>query len=476
MSSSALLTVSPVAPFIVTHPADHNATVGDNVSFTVDANGTAPFTYQWQKDGVDLNSSTTATLTLNGVQPANAGTYRVKVSNAAGSATSNGATLNVGTIPMIVAHPSDANATVGSNVTFDVNATGTPPLAYQWQKKAGNAYNNITGATSSTFTLTDAKLVNSGTYRVVVNSPYGTATSNGALLTMGLAPVFAQQPTDANATIGGSATFSVEVNGTAPLTYQWQKNGVDINGSTANTLTLSNLTEDNNGTYRLIVSNAFGSGTSNGATLQVGYGLKLWEFATEGAVYSSPAIATDGTVYFGSRDNKFYAINPDGTKKWDFPTSHNIESSAAIGSDGTIYFGGVDKKVYALNPDGTKKWEFTTEGYLYSSPAIGPDGTIYIGQSSDDAKLYALNPDGTKKWEFLTSGDAYASPAIASDGTIYFGTYDNKLYALNPDGTKKWEFLAGGWMRSSPAIGADGTVYIGSYDKKLYAINPDGTK
>jgi len=87
-------------------------------------------------------------------------------------------------------------------------------------------------------------------------------------------------------------------------------------------------------------------------------------------------------------------------KKWTFKTGGDVDSSPAIGSDGTIYFGSRNNYLYATNPDGSRKWRFKTGGILYSSPAIGSDGTIYVG--SRDKNLYAINPDGSKKWEFKT--------------------------------------------------------------------------
>jgi len=65
-------------------------------------------------------------------------------------------------------------------------------------------------------------------------------------------------------------------------------------------------------------------------------------------VTSSPAIATDGTVYIGSDDKKVYALNPDGSKKWEFVAGDQIKSSPAIGTDGTIYVGSNEGKVYAI--------------------------------------------------------------------------------------------------------------------------------
>ncbi len=74
--------------------------------------------------------------------------------------------------------------------------------------------------------------------------------------------------------------------------------------------------------------------------------------------------------------------------KWTFKTNGVITSSPAIDSDGNIYFGSWDKKLYALSPDGTLLWSFTTGGVIRSSPTIGPDRTIYFGSS--DGNVYAI--------------------------------------------------------------------------------------
>ncbi|MCW1309794.1 MAG: PQQ-binding-like beta-propeller repeat protein, partial [Candidatus Nanoarchaeia archaeon] len=242
-----------------------------------------------------------------------------------------------------------------------------------------------------------------------------------------------------------------------------------------------------------------------------------WKFKTGSWIYSSPTIASDGTVYIGSYDHYLYAINPNGTLKWKYQLSEAIWGSSAIGVDGTIYIGSIDGNFYALNPDGTVKWTYkvangiyssatvtsdgtiyigssgpTVDNYLYainsdgslkwknkigsisSSPAIGIDGTIYIGTGNAGQLLYAINPDGKIKWSYTLGTSVDSSPAIDKDGTIYIGD-DKYLYAINSDGILKWKYQTGDWVNSSPAIASDGTVYIGSYDHYLYAINSDGT-
>lgn len=198
-----------------------------------------------------------------------------------------------------------------------------------------------------------------------------------------------------------------------------------------------------------------------------------WSYATSGAIDSSPAIASDGTIYVASADDNLYALNPDGTLKWSFPTGGSVTSSPAIATDGTVYVGSEDGTIYAINPDGTSKWSYATGGPVESSPAIAADGTIYVG--SDDDKLYALNADGSLKWSYTTGNKIQSSPAVAPDGIVYVVSTDGTLYAFNPDGTVKWSdayFYA--LDASSPAIAADGTIYVGE-NYSIYAINPDGS-
>jgi uncharacterized repeat protein (TIGR02543 family) len=202
-----------------------------------------------------------------------------------------------------------------------------------------------------------------------------------------------------------------------------------------------------------------------------------WEFETGGAVYSSPAIGVDGTIYVGSQDNKVYALDGQtGTKQWEFETGDVVRSSPAIGSDGTVYIGSFDNKVYALSgKTGTKIWQFATGNVVWASPAIGADGTIYIG--SFDNKVYALNgKTGTKIWQFAMEGHLYHRATIGNDGTVYIGEAytmaSNKVYALEGNtGAKKWEFVTGSMVEHPPVIGADGTVYVGSLDNKVYALD-----
>ncbi len=216
-------------------------------------------------------------------------------------------------------------------------------------------------------------------------------------------------------------------------------------------------------------------------------GTQKWAFttlssATLGSIISSPAVASDGTVYIGvevgssssaSPSGRLFAINPNGTQKWVFTAPDWIDSTPCIGSDGTVYFGCWDGKIYALNADGTRKWSYDTGDFISASPSLGNDGTLYIGGGSGN--LYAINPDGTLKWTFPTADLVDSSPAIGTDGTLYFGCWDKNIYAIRSDGTEKWRYATGDKVVASPAIAADGSIIVGSRDLNLYVLNPDGS-
>src|SRR6266550_1773141 len=83
-------------------------------------------------------------------------------------------------------------------------------------------------------------------------------------------PSIATQPTNQTVTIGQTATFMVVAAGTAPLSYQWQKNGTAISGATSASYTTPVTTSADNGAlFRVMVTNSVGNVTSNTATLTV---------------------------------------------------------------------------------------------------------------------------------------------------------------------------------------------------------------
>ncbi len=114
---------------------------------------------------------------------------------------------------------------------------------------------------------------NGAQFTVVVTNAAGSVTSNAATLTVNPAPVapsITTQPASQTVTAGQTATFSVTATGTAPLSYQWQKNGTAISGATSSSYTTpAETTSDNGAQFTVVVTNSVGSVTSSAATLTV---------------------------------------------------------------------------------------------------------------------------------------------------------------------------------------------------------------
>jgi hypothetical protein len=269
-SSVAPLTVV-AAPTITTPPANVAVVAGSTASFTVTAAGSTPLTYQWLKGGSpfanagNISGATTATLTISAATTTDAASYSVIVSNALGTATSASATLTVAVPPAIVTPPASATLLTGSNVSFTVTASGTAPLAYQWLKNGAA----ISGATSATLTLNNISTTDAANYSVTVTNAVGTATSSAATLTVLVPPGITTQPASASVVQGNPASFTVTASGTAPLSFQWLKNGAPISGANSNVLTLAAVTTNDAANYSVVVTNAVGSLASSSATLTV---------------------------------------------------------------------------------------------------------------------------------------------------------------------------------------------------------------
>jgi uncharacterized repeat protein (TIGR02543 family) len=270
--------------------------VGGNLA----TNGTGTFVYtNYSPIGslLKLNQdNTNEFFILNFTDSSPAGTFYSENHGAGGglSATNSGS-FSIIAPPQILASPNNSPPTNGQTVAFSVTASGSKPLAYQWQFSATGTNNwadltdgsntwgsVVSGSAATNLTISFATTNDIGYYQVIVTNVFGSATSSVAALTITLIPVITSQPGNAtfntNAT---SASFSVAAIGFQPLFYQWfSGTNMLISGSTnylyyatahdvtTTNLSITDITSTNfSGSFQVIISNDFGSVTSRVATL-----------------------------------------------------------------------------------------------------------------------------------------------------------------------------------------------------------------
>lgn len=264
---------SKLAPKVTSNPRAQTVAIGETAMFYATIDGTQPMTYAWLRNGTEIAGSDSNFLWLPEVTLAdNGAVYSLKGTNAAGSVTTVTAKLTVSATPIpptLAFAPQDTTVDSGDTAVFTVSVTGSAPFTYQW-KRNGQA---IAGATASTYAITTVDTDDGALFSVTVSNAGGTLQTEAAKLTVVPAqspPVITTQPQGIVVNAGSSAVFAVEAKGSAPLSYQWQRNGTAIAGATATVLTLDAVTAADDGAqFQVVVKNAKGSVTSTAATLTV---------------------------------------------------------------------------------------------------------------------------------------------------------------------------------------------------------------
>lgn len=311
-------------PEFTNQPVGTNGSVGSRISFGggLATAAAQSVTYTWAHvfnnttnvltDGqpnpggsATVSGSTTTNLTLTGIQNGDTNGYYVQIATASGTGfTLASAPAYVGYDPLITGQPQEYFTTPGGSANFTVTATTAyPSLTYQWQINGVNVHDGsqsdgsmVVGSTTSALTINNAqKSENNDAITCGVTNALGAGeiSAPATLITTDPAITVETHPATETANYGGTATFTVSALTTptnTPMTYAWydgstmMTNGATGTGSTVYnatgstgtnnsliaTLTISNVSEYDNGSYTLVVTNKAGlTATSAVATLFV---------------------------------------------------------------------------------------------------------------------------------------------------------------------------------------------------------------
>ena len=409
-SNEVLLSVTRVlAPTVTVDPANQAVQDGQPASFSVTATGTAPLTYQWQKNSGNITGANGSTYSIAAAAYADSGAlFRCIVSNSKGADTSSTAMLSVTAVaPTITTHPANLQVSAGDTATFTVVAAGSQPRFYEWQKNDVP----IPGATGASYSFVAVKADSGAAFRCKVTNGAGSVTSNPGFLTVGtFPPTITAHPVQVFVRLGQTATFNVTVTGTKPLTYQWQRDSVDIPGANSSSYTTPPVVLDDNGrSYRCLVRNDYGTATSEAAVLSVtsdalnliangGFelGTAPWvfysdvsaSFANDSAGPTSPHAAYLAMTGDGSNVQLYQAnipLDADSAYTLMFKayssSGHDIAVSMLKHTAPYTYYG-LTQKVFDLTTSwATFRAEFATSGFTGSAA----DGRLMFWLAPYDA-------------------------------------------------------------------------------------------
>ncbi|MGZ4971760.1 MAG: beta strand repeat-containing protein, partial [Limisphaerales bacterium] len=414
-SSSWITTIVTgcVPATIGSQPQSVSACTGSSATIFVGANGQAPLSYQWYKNGSAISNATSSAYMIASVSTNDVASYSVIVTNGCGSVSSSAATILLNQTTT-AAGPSDSNVCPGSTATFSTTASGTGPFTYLWKKNGVN----MTGQINGSVTLTNVTAVDTATYSVVVTGTCNSVT-NSALLTVNTPATSSGLTSITNNCSGTVAAFTEAVSGTGPFAYVWRKNGSVISGQTNSSYVIAATALGDTGTYVVEVTGSCNSIT-NSATLAVSTG--TFGTALTNLVLCPGNSASFSTVASGAGPF-FYQWRKNGGNISGQTTSVYNIGSVSITDAGTysVEIGGNCNKI-------TNSATLAVNTPLSGGSFSGQ--TVCAGQSATFTTVPAGSAPFTYVWkkDGVVQGSTSNSLTVVAATTGDAGTYTVEVY------------------------------------------------
>lgn len=398
---------------ILQHPQSSRIKLGQTASFSVVTSNTLPVIYQWLFNGTPIPGANGTNYSITNAQTSDSGIYSVRVSGFTGVLISSNATLTVKLPPVITQNPLSRTVTAGSTVTFAANGTGDAPLSFQW------FFNGLplTNALSPTLTLTNVQLANVGLYALQLSNDVDAVFSANAGLFVNAPSIILASPTNQSVIIGSNVTFTVSADGTAPLGYQWRRNGTPINGAVNQSLTLTNAQAGDAGTYDVVVTNPFTSVFSASAVLTVLPPFSISPQPTNAAVtVGGSATLAVGAVGIGAFTGPF-------TYQWTLngsPLAGQTSSSLALSSLQLVNSGNYACVVGSpLGPITSSNATLVVfNPFSVGSASFQPGGLFQMTAGGDNGRAYRLETStNLVTWTPIVTNTVSGGTASFTDST-----------------------------------------------------------
>ena len=345
--------------------------------------------------------------------------------------------------------PNNQTVADGESAVLAVVASSAGPLSYQWMRDGAA----IAGASNPVYVTPALALTDSGAqFAAAIRHADGTLTTAPVTVTvMPIAPSIATPPSAQTVQLGARATYSVIAQGSQPLSYQWQRKGVDIDGATASTYTTNDATElDAGARYRVVVRNAAGEVASADALLRVnGAGPVVRDILKFGVIAPGQSLVISTTV----------AGNPPYTYQW-WRNGQAIGGAAGTTNDPAISLNtgvlsaadnGVRYALTVTTAEGNTRSPDSVISVL-GAPQVAAGGAHSLARSGNGSTVWAWgeNQYGQLGLGSTTAGTAPAVIAGLTGVKALAAGADHSLALLN-DGSV-WA-----WGRNAAGALGDGT-------------------
>jgi sugar lactone lactonase YvrE len=371
-------------------------------------------------------TGTSSPITVTGLSNATVYTFTVAATNGAGTGATS-APESPNTLPIFTTQPVGQSVNLGATVTFSASATGVPSPTYQWQLNGAN----VTGATSSSLTISNAQIAEGGSYTVLATNASGSVMSNPAILSVTV-PI----------TYTTSIYATLPAGGTGP-------NGIAVDGAENVYVAAGNAVErvTSTGAVFLVAGSLTASGSADGAGAA--------------ALFNHPTgLATDssGNIYVAdSGNNSIRRITPLGIVTTlaglvqgnadgvGVAAKFNDPTAVAVDSAGNVYVADTgNNELREISPNGTTTTLLVGSSLNYSIAGVALDavGNVYAGVKVNIPQgsvtvtgAYVWKITGGGSYTQLFADSNYAYPGAIGDAKIaisgntgFFVLSGNSLY------------------------------------------------